>query len=357
MYATLRLFFCILPAFCWVLNSLEMLVGAWTLPISLLYGWICIVAVGVGLIWWMKSQKIPIFILLVCNTLLLFEDFRIRTPDPQGIAILSWNIEGKADTKSPRQECVLEYLTNWDKEHPEGVMAFQEVRQFQKRVFSQALSRKCIWAPYHREKQLWYSNGMMICVRDEWIVRRPHHRFFDQHSSYGFLQTELRNKRQEQTYNLLNVHLESLYSTARNMPQFPKQGNVNFYLKDKLKKAEFGTIFHWFNNNRKSHQEQLQTISYILGILKDPTIITGDFNSSPHQWHHRNFRSQLQDAHRSTGFGFGSTVLRFSFIRSRVDYLYASKHLFWSGPTRVHPDIQCSDHLPFTSYFSLIKKD
>jgi len=303
-------------------------------------------------IWWVQSQKIVVFMLLIGNTLLFFEDFRIRLPEEQGIPILSWNIEGEADTNSSRQDCVLSFLEEWDQRYPEGIMTFQEVRKFQKRIFSKALSRKCIWPPYHRETQAWSSNGLMICVRNEWIVRRPHHRFYDRQSSYGFLQTELRNTEHQQTYNLLNIHLESLYATARSMPQFPLSGNVGSYMKGKLKDGDIGVILKWLRNNSQSHQEQLDTIIYILSVLKDPTIISGDFNSPPNQWHHRNLRSILQDAHRNTGTGFGTTVFRFSLLNSRVDYLYASKHLYWSGPTQVRNRVDCSDHHPVTSFFS-----
>ena len=68
-------------------------------------------------------------------------------------------------------------------------------------------------------------------------------------------------------------------------------------------------------------------------------------------WHHRALRRQLKDAHRSTGLGWGWTRFK-GYLPLRIDYMYSSKSINWTAPTRVLYDVSCSDHYPIESAFS-----
>jgi endonuclease/exonuclease/phosphatase family metal-dependent hydrolase len=353
---TFRISVCVAPVLSWILNSKRSFIGSWTLPIGLLFFWICLLSILVGLHWWVREKKGYTFFILVINVCLLFGDFRLRFPSNEGTPILTWNIEGKAIVNSPQQQCALRVLQDWGEDNPRGILVLQEVRHFQKKIFAEELNRNCIWSPYHKKKeQLWHRNGLMVCVDQMyWSVHRPHHRDYAQQSSYGFLQMEITEKSSQTTYNIMNVHLESLYTTARQSDDFNViKGSVTDTFLSFMKSGEFGKIFLLLSRNSQAQEKQLKEIKTVLRQLKDPTIIAGDFNSPPEQWHHRNLRIGYQDAHRATGYGFGATVQRFGFIQSRVDYLYASKELQWSGTTKVHEDILCSDHYPTSSIFDL----
>lgn len=268
---------------------------------------------------------------------------------------MTWNIEGKALVDAPQQKCTLDYIQEWGESYTNGVVVLQEVRRFQKAIFEKDLDKTCVWKPYHKtQKEVWSQNGLMVCVDGQvWKIRRPRHRDYDGQSSYGFLQMEIIDKKSEKTYNIMNVHLESLYTTSKRVPDFPRGGSFSKVLKKMWNQGGFTLIFDVMNQNAQAQEEQLKEIKYVLGQLQDPTIVVGDFNSPPEQWHHRNFRVGYTDAHRETGWGFGATVQRLGVIESRVDYLYASRQLYWSAPTMVNHDVHCSDHFPTQSKFDL----
>jgi endonuclease/exonuclease/phosphatase family metal-dependent hydrolase len=157
----------------------------------------------------------------------------------------------------------------------------------------------------------------------------------------------------KKTFNIMNVHLESLYTTSRNISSFPGGNSFSSVIRTIWSTGKYGSIFELLNKNAQAQEKQLNEIKSVLAQLKDPTIIAGDFNSPPEQWHHRNLRVGYTDAHREAGWGFGATVERLGILHSRVDYLYASKELGWSGQTTVNNEIHCSDHFPIQSKFDL----
>ena len=305
--------------------------------------------------YWLQKNHWYDFLLLTVHTILFFGDFRMRFPQDTGIPVITWNVEGKALKDTPQQECTIGHLQNWGNENPNGVVVLQEVRRFQKEIFENGLDKSCVWKPYHKNhKNVWHQPGLMVCVdSNHWETRRSRHRDFASQSSYGFLQMEIIDKHTQKTYNVMNIHLESLYVTSKRVPSFPAGGSISKVLYTMWEKGGFMSIFDLTNKNAQAQEEQLKEIKYVLGQLKDPTLVLGDFNSPPEQWHHRNFRVGYTDAHRETGWGFGTTVQRLGVIRSRIDYMYASKQLFWSAPTTVNRDVHCSDHFPTQSKFDL----
>ena len=355
MFFSFRLFSCFVPTLLWVVHTRSEWIAFWTLPTALLFSWLTFGALLVGFFWWRQSQNIFVFLLSVVNLFFYFGDFRVRYTENEGIPILTWNIEGKALVDSPQQQCTLEHLGQWNETHPDGILVLQEVRSFQKKIFEKELKRVCSWAPYHKKQdEKWHQNGLMICVAHEyWKIQRPHHRDYEKSSSYGFLQMELVDLATSQTYNIMNVHLESLYTTSRSMKDFHVRKSFSHTIWSMLKQGDFEPGFVLLGKNSQAQQKQLDEIKNVLVQLKDPTLIAGDFNSPPEQWHHRNLRVEYQDAHRETGWGFGTTVARLGLLFSRVDYLYASKELYWSGDTRVQKGVTCSDHLPVESRFSI----
>ena len=133
-----------LPFLVWILNSKARFLGAWSLPLGIIYFWLCFLAVFVSAMWWLKTSKKIIFAVFMVNVVLFFGDFRIRVPQKQGHPILTWNTAGLSNNKvNPRQRCVREYLEQWAQKNPEGLVFLQESRKFQRKDFEKALGMSC----------------------------------------------------------------------------------------------------------------------------------------------------------------------------------------------------------------------
>jgi endonuclease/exonuclease/phosphatase (EEP) superfamily protein YafD len=87
--------------------------------------------------------------------------------------------------------------------------------------------------------------------------------------------------------------------------------------------------------------------------LDDPLLIAGDFNSTPNTWVHGQLRAFLSDAHRARGLGAGITRWIRGMLPVRIDYLYASDAMTWSGTTQSMDKGSCSDHAPVVGYLNL----
>ena len=310
-------------------------------------------AMIIGMFRWYSTKNRYRFALLALNTIFFFGDFRWRIPETTGVAVLSWNTASRPakDKANPRQECALKVLKEWLSEHNQSVIMLQETRKFQEDLFSKRLGLSCSWSHYKDGcSSKWFCNGLMICLPKNWKKGRPLHRDFTNDSSYGFLQLEATTP-EGQTYNLMNLHLESLYNSARTFPALSNKPNAAAAIKHLIKNAELRTGLELLSKNAQTQRIQMDKIADVLRQLNDPTIIAGDYNAPSAAWQHRWFRDDHQDAHRSTGRGFGNTTERFGIIHSRIDFLYADHKVRWSGPTRVLHKVECSDHKPLTSWF------
>ncbi|MEC7988233.1 MAG: endonuclease/exonuclease/phosphatase family protein [Myxococcota bacterium] len=268
------------------------------------------------------------------NLFILMEDVRLYTGDTEGIPMMSWNLNAP---QKKEMDCVLPVIQQWEQVNPDGLIFLQEVseRNFQ-RIMDET-SLLCMGASYHpidscRNRKKETCPGLAICAAKNWSFRRPHHKNFQDQRNYGYFQTELKPPGENEYFNALNIHLESLWRTRY-----------------ELKTQNMTELLH--QNTLRQH-EQLGKIEKVLSILKDPVLLVGDFNSVSSMWLHRHLRTNLIDAHRFSGMGFGISAKRYS-IPIRVDHLYIQAPMRWSGETRVLHQHTCSDHFPITSWFSL----
>jgi endonuclease/exonuclease/phosphatase family metal-dependent hydrolase len=94
--------------------------------------------------------------------------------------------------------------------------------------------------------------------------------------------------------------------------------------------------------------EQVAAVRRLVAGFQDPTVIAGDFNSTPDSAVHVNLRRQLGDAWQQAGHGHGATRHVDGWLPLRIDYVYTTPELQAASAATVdcHCDseLDCSDH-------------
>ena len=333
----------------WLLQSKALLSGFWTLPLGMFELYFSLFSVVFSLIGFVYLAEVKYLLLLSVNLLLFVEPFSwSKTQTDDRLAIISWNVSG-SNKETPFNEeklpCVLNYLSNWKDQSNRQVLFLQEVPKSHKEQYESALSMQCYWAHYLCTQEK--CNGLLLCADKEWRFTLEQQRRYSSEQNYGFLQLELEDQKTKQKINALNIHLESLWRTFYNNPQVQKHPSI---WKTIHSNPSPRLLLDILSTHSKQQRNEIDDLFQVLNQLKDPVLLAGDFNSPPSLWFHRKLRSQLRDAHKETGFGFGHTNTRFGLLASRIDYLYASPELTWSANTVVDYKASCSDHYPLSSY-------
>jgi endonuclease/exonuclease/phosphatase family metal-dependent hydrolase len=94
--------------------------------------------------------------------------------------------------------------------------------------------------------------------------------------------------------------------------------------------------------------EQVASVRSLVAGFSDPTIIAGDFNSTPDSAIHTALRRQLDDSWRRAGRGPGITRLVGGWLPLRIDYVYTTPELVPVAADTIDchcdGDLSCSDH-------------
>jgi len=326
-----------LPPLIWLSTFFQALSGPWSLPFGVLLPWLggCCVVLALAMQILGKSRWLWV-LFAGMNTFILIEDIRFKSPEASGFPVMSWNL---ATPQSDEMTCIIPAIREWQSKHPDSLFFFQEISKRNQLRLEQETTLECEGASYYAAQDCANKNqdtcpGLAICAPESWSFRRAHHNDFVDNRAYGFFQSELKHSTAGKYINAMNVHLESLWRTQYST----------------------GTKGSWktLSANQKKQQGQLEEIVRVIDALQDPVLLIGDFNSLSSQWLHRQLRETHKDAHRETGWGFGSSIPTSRYwLPLRTDHLYAEPPLSWSGPTRAHGQINCSDHVPITGFFSL----
>ncbi|MFT5683272.1 MAG: endonuclease/exonuclease/phosphatase (EEP) superfamily protein YafD, partial [Myxococcota bacterium] len=98
--------------------------------------------------------------------------------------------------------------------------------------------------------------------------------------------------------------------------------------------------------------EQAQAVKDLVSGFSDPTIIAGDFNSTPDSAIHHDLRRVFTDSWDAAGWGFGSTRT-VGMLPMRIDYIYTTDALRTrhvdTFDCRCDGDRLCSDHRGLTA--------
>ena len=144
-------------------------------------------------------------------------------------------------------------------------------------------------------------------------------------------------------FNILGIHITPPKITSNdvgNIINSSLRNKKNGYKKFKRKLVTYG---------KQMDLQNLQAIkiSKIVEQFKDPTILAGDFNSTPEMPMHYRFRKIFNDSWIQSGNGFGHTRNWAGIIPLRIDYIYTSKGLNSSYIKTL--DHFFSDHKPIIS--------
>ncbi len=331
----------------WIIQIPASLAGFWSLPVGLLQLEFTVLALIGSLFGGFYFKKKYFLGIGFINCILCSSFFSVScAQESAGVNLLSWNVAGSNDSQIP---CLRNYVTNWSQQHERKIVFLQEVQQQHKTDFENALQMTCFWSDYVQKKS--NATGLLVCHDQTWESNEDKKLPYESGEDYGFQFLELKDKRTNNTINLLNIHLESLWRTLDNM--YGESDDIT--LKESFVETIRGNpeiLLPVLKANAKSQRSEIDALFAFLKNFRDPTLIAGDFNSPPNLWFHRYLRKHYNDAHVKTGFGFGYTTFRLSFIRSRVDYLYASPEVLLTGNTWVDRETSCSDHFPVLSSFS-----
>ena len=326
MNAHLRLwwFLCSIPVILRVLGTYAILSGPWSLIAGVVAPTLSLLAAVLGTVLVVRGQRhIVLILLLIGNTWLTFEDVRVTwSSETTGVKVMTWNTAlGYAD----QHRCVQKVLGT----HQPDILALQEIREVGLKGIQTALDMNCTWAGYFPQKG---SNGLGLCVPKDWNVRLAQQRPYSRTNPYAYLFAEVQPPKAP-ALNVMNVHLQSPALSAQQQPNRSTQRILGHTTARQI----------W----------QLFEVMRVAQDLDDPLLIAGDFNSTPNTWVHGQLRAFFWDAHRARGLGAGITRWIRGIVPVRIDYLYASKAITWSGITQSMDKGGCSDHAPVVGYLNL----
>ena len=324
-----------------------------TLPSGVFYLYVQALVILFGVIGWMRNDKY-VWPFMLFSAGALFWDWGWHpfgsTIKDNDISVMTWNIQGSYSLENDRT-CATKFLQQWTDSAQTPVFLFQEVRQSHRKTIERAINGHCEWNSYFSSSK----EGLLICAHKDWTFKYKNHRSMDTGSSYGFQQLEVSNKKNKQTFNVLNVHLPSLYLTMRRSKgTFVTKTNemsLSDFVKANLRKNPSPIPYlRLLNNQVTAHQSSIQSVVDLVSKLNDPTLVGGDFNMpSTAPVHDSLLNIDMRDAHIEAGWGWDFT----KFGLGRIDYLYANKNTEWVGSTIVHSDVTCSDHAPVSAVLSL----
>ncbi len=190
----------------------------------------------------------------------------------------------------------------------------------------QAAGYQCEQRPYYADTAL----GVALCARQPAWLLQVQRRTYHEQGEWSYLFAEAAWQGQ-----VVNVVVPHLLSYRIRGPQDLEQG---VSLVRRLRRAS-----RW-------HRQETAALLELVTGFRDPTLMLGDFNSTPEHAIHARIRGRLRDAFRTAGFGLGATY-RF-LLPIRIDYIYVGPGVEVLA-ARVGP-AGASDHRPVVAEVRLV---
>ncbi len=257
-------------------------------------------------------------------------------PDENSLRVISWNVRrlwGSAPgvVTEAQINAATKCVQGAIEEHHPDVLILLEISSNDLQKLN-ALNLKCVQGDYYGTGGA-ESAGVAVCTRGSAaLLRGAPRRFVDADPwSYVFAEVEY----QGEVFNVMGVHLEPYHSEAQALKagiHGIAQGDPDGVLQ--LQRAGESVV--------RAQVDQSGALIDALSRLQDPTLVGGDFNSTPDMALHVNLRQILQDTWLEGGRGFGTTARVLGQLPVRIDYVYATPG-FHVLQTMV-PDANCSDH-------------
>ncbi len=277
-------------------------------------------------------------------------------PDPQQtLTVMTWNVQrlgqyaGGALNRSRYADCVSRTIADY---RPD-LLALLEITAPQLRSLQRRLAiqpQNCVWTDYYGTRR-GRRGGLAICLNRTdrgWRIRRR--RTLDLPPDWKYLFLELTTPFSGRPpLNLLAVHIVPPNVTDTQVSQVA-QGLLHGR-RQALRDA-FNLLQVYERRVALQNRQALQTLAQIRRF-NDPTLIAGDFNSTPDAALHAQLRTELIDAWRRAGLGWGATRRWADWLPLRIDYVYADPAFGVAGAQT--PAAACSDHQPVVA--TLFLKD
>ena len=233
---------------------------------------------------------------------------------PADAVVMSYNVEGSkggADAVAAviggARPQILALQEVFPPDEPDGLLALLDGRGY-----------RCEQAPYYRRGRV----GLAVCVQPPFRIVQATRRQYHRDGRWSYLFAELDDG--ERRWNVVVPHL-----LAHNLSEADAFGDLRGALR------RVAATSSW-------HRQEVSALLRLIAGFADPTVMAGDFNSTPEQNLHARIRRHMLDAHRERGFLLGGT--RRYFVPVRIDYVYASRD-FEVVSARVGPG-GASDHRP-----------
>jgi endonuclease/exonuclease/phosphatase (EEP) superfamily protein YafD len=247
---------------------------------------------------------------------------RPESGEGQAITVLSWNVQRlqfEDEDDSPALRCVSEAVLAED---PDAVVFLEVSRRDVDRLAAR-LGLTCEHTDYHGTGDTGFG-GLAACGRgDRWTLRERSARRYVPEIDWYYVFAEL--VQGDQVFNLIAVHLQPYHLSMEATLSVDDRGR-------RITGAQ--------------HRETASLLGRV-EALKDPTIVTGDFNSVRDAALHQQLRGHLQDTWEQAAWGPGWTAHAMSAIPLRIDYTYVTPTVAVAA-ARI-PEVNCSDHRPVVS--------
>lgn len=271
----------------------------------------------------------------------------------EGFRVVTWNVARLGeyaswkDRKRAEREtlaCVTEALAE---EAPDAVV-LQEISRNRLSVLAAAAGLTCEHTDYYGTDRP-TAGGLAVCVRQGGPYALRTSRTLAMPPDWHYVFAELVDEAEEpgtgddehprpgrRVLNVLGVHFRPFDVDLDDL----REGMAD------LARGEGGRLSGLTRSiERSAHGQTAQTDRLLVALdsLRDPTLLTGDFNSTPDMAIHVALRRNLADLWLEVANGLGATRTAEGWLPLRIDYVYATRAHFVPSEAHVVDD-SCSDH-------------
>jgi len=258
------------------------------------------------------------------------------TVEGEDVRLVSWNVRrlwGDPEDERDATACVAQTLRDLDPD----VIHLMEVSVRDVRGLQKLLPMACVHAPY-RAAGGPVQAGIASCVRGgRWTLQGGGGVRYVDTKDWHYVMAEV--GREGVVFNALAVHLTPY-----------KLGLLNPGLGDFAPGSALqGRLARTF----KAQGDEAVALLERVGGFEDPTVVTGDFNSTRDTALHVGLRRYLTDVWETAGEGRGATADALGWLPLRVDFVYATPEGIQAQKTQV-PAVRCSDHRPVVADLTVV---
>ena len=263
--------------------------------------------------------------------------------DDEPLRVLAWNV-GRlgafADPDEPRcsPDAAREGVLATIRDAQPDALVLLEISGRRLEVLASELGMGCEQIDYYGRGGKG-TGGLAVCVPSDGPWRITRSRDLPLPPGWRYVFTEISDG--PRTFNVLALHVLPYGVTMR---------EVERALRDaaKGKLGPLAALLTQMEEAVATQAEQVAAVRRLVAGFQDPTVIAGDFNSTPDSAVHVNLRRQLDDAWQQAGRGQGATRHVDGWLPLRIDYVYTTPELqaLEADTVDCHCDdeLACSDH-------------